>query len=190
MSETMQPYGERTSKAAVASVLFAILGVCPLVLVGGLLALLFGGIGYVNAGKPGYKGRGWAVTGMLLGILTLTFWGTGAWLMWGVATHGKAVHETAVGFLEDVGRGDVARARARSMPPMDEATIRTLVDLIRMHGPQKELMVTGYRIVNDEATIRAGVTFGSTPMEAEIHMTYVDGEWRVRGATITPAARP
>src|SRR5690349_9969528 len=62
----------RLSKAALASLIFGIIGCVPFVT--GALALLFGLIGFFTAGGPFRRGRWMAVVGSLLGMVSLIFW--------------------------------------------------------------------------------------------------------------------
>ncbi|HEX8911878.1 MAG TPA: hypothetical protein VF796_05930 [Humisphaera sp.] len=61
------PEPERTSAAAIGSVI----GALVLPLIGGLLGVVLGILGLIEAGKPGKKGKGLAITGIVLGVLHL-----------------------------------------------------------------------------------------------------------------------
>ncbi|MFT3789327.1 MAG: hypothetical protein QM770_24625 [Tepidisphaeraceae bacterium] len=58
----------KTSGAAIAALICGLIICFPLT---SLAAILLGLIGFINAGKPGMKGRGLAVAGLLLGLIGL-----------------------------------------------------------------------------------------------------------------------
>lgn len=71
----------RTSGMAITSFVCAILGCCPFI--PSLLAVLFGVGGMVAVSRnPMLRGRGFAVTGLILGVLGLAAWGLGT--VWAV----------------------------------------------------------------------------------------------------------
>ena len=70
---TMAPQ-RQTSGAAVASLICGILGCVPLLT--GLLAIILGIVGLrTNARATRYTGRGMAIAGLILGLISLIAWG-------------------------------------------------------------------------------------------------------------------
>lgn len=66
----------KTSGLAIASLVCSLLGCCPIVT--SLLGVILGGAAMVSiGGNPARKGRGLAVTGLLLGVIGLVAWGAG-----------------------------------------------------------------------------------------------------------------
>ncbi len=63
-----------TSSMAVTSLIFGLLGFCVPYLAS-LLAIIFGSAGMVRTGEGKRSGRGFALTGLILGIFTLLGWG-------------------------------------------------------------------------------------------------------------------
>src|SRR5271154_2442314 len=66
------PGARRTSAAAIVSLIFGILGCIPFV--GSTVAIRCGIIGFKAAGRPDVKGRGLAVTGIILGLIWLVLY--------------------------------------------------------------------------------------------------------------------
>ncbi|MGB8989258.1 MAG: DUF4190 domain-containing protein, partial [Candidatus Sulfotelmatobacter sp.] len=93
----------KTSGAAVCSL------VCGLVMcipgLTGLVAVITEIIGIAETGKPGVKGRGMAIAGLILGIISLAGWGAagaGGFMMFQAAKPQRAFAKT---FITDLSAG-------------------------------------------------------------------------------------
>ena len=111
---TMAPQ-RQTSSAAVASLICGILGCVPLIT--GLLAVILGIVGMRTTKDPRYSGRGMAIAGLILGLLSLVVWGViaggGAMGGWMAYSYTKAEREAAKQFAADVAAGNIEAAQAR-----------------------------------------------------------------------------
>src|SRR6266550_1464930 len=67
------PPQRKASGAAIAALIFGILGCVPLIT--GLIAIVCGFIGIRTTRDPRYSGRGMAVAGLILGLLSVVIWG-------------------------------------------------------------------------------------------------------------------
>jgi hypothetical protein len=72
------PPATRTSAAAITSLVCGLLMCIPLVT--GLVAVLTGIIGISATSNPAIKGRGMAIAGLILGLISLAVWGGGGYL--------------------------------------------------------------------------------------------------------------
>jgi hypothetical protein len=107
----MQP---RTSGAAITSLIMGILLCIPAIT--GLGAILFGIIGLGSTRKPGVRGKGLAITGLILGLLNLVGWGVFGGIM-GVAWKATGPDRaTAVSFVQDLCTGNVVAAQGLCDP--------------------------------------------------------------------------
>lgn len=102
---------QRTSAAAVASLIFGILG-C--LVITGIIAVITGIIGLKATKDPNVKGRGFAITGIILGLLfgvlgAGCFATTGAAALWGYKQIAPAI-ETTNGFTRAIAAGDASAA--------------------------------------------------------------------------------
>ena len=162
-----QPYGpSRTSGAAIASLVLGLLGICPLVFVGGLIATLLGVIGIAATGKPGVKGRGLAIAGLILGILTMLVWG-GIGGVVGTAYRATAGDRvTARQFLTDVAAGNATAAAADCVPGTSADAIQQQIDAVKPLGPLNNSMFFSMAVNTGNGTSTAVVggsaVFGST----------------------------
>src|SRR5205085_8436409 len=110
------PPQRKTSGAANAALIFGILGCVPLIT--GLIAIVCGFIGIRTTRDPRYSGRGMAVAGLILGLLSVLIWGIvggtaglGGWMAY---TYTKPAREAAKQLAADLAAGNVDAAMARS----------------------------------------------------------------------------
>src|SRR5205085_1420291 len=102
------PPQRKTSGAANAALIFGILGCVPLIT--GLIAIVCGFIGIRTTRDPRYSGRGMAVAGLILGLLSVLIWGIvggtaglGGWMAY---TYTKPAREAAKQLAADLAAGE------------------------------------------------------------------------------------
>jgi len=109
-----QPTGG-TNGFAVASLVCSILGFCVLFL-GGLLGILFGVLGISAASKTNGRGKGMAIAGIIIGLLTLVESGVivGGGYFFGkkVAGIARQYMTTPQQYVEDLSAGKIDEAQA------------------------------------------------------------------------------
>jgi hypothetical protein len=106
------PMPQRKSGAAIASLVLGILGCVPLAT--GLLAILFGVIGIRKTRDPYVSGKGLAIAGRILGIISVVGWsGFGGLLGYGYV-ESKPARVVAAQFLKDLSAGNTSGASANS----------------------------------------------------------------------------
>jgi hypothetical protein len=106
------PYApERTSGAAIASLVLGFVGFC-IPLIGGLVAVILGLVGIASTGKPNVKGRGLAIAGLILGLLTLLGWGVFGGIMGVMMAKAGPDRAAARTFLTHIAAGDAVAAHA------------------------------------------------------------------------------
>jgi hypothetical protein len=111
----------RTSAAAVASLVMGLLGCLPFVT--GVFAIITGVIGIAVTARPQVKGRGMAIAGLCLGILSLLSWtgiGVGAWRWWVLSAPERVVAQQ---FVSDLSQGNTASAAAASTSHLTAAQL-------------------------------------------------------------------
>ncbi len=116
---------QRTSAAAVAAFVFSLLLCIPLL--NAVLAFLLGIIGFSATGKPGVKGRGFAVTALVLSILQLLCWG-GLGIVYKTLWNKSAVpRQVATKFVADMGNENFADAATISTPDYLKSTVESVI---------------------------------------------------------------
>jgi hypothetical protein len=82
-----------------------------------LLAVIFGIVGLRTTKDPRYSGRGMAIAGLILGLLSLVVWGViaggGAVGGWMAYSYTKPEREAAKQFAADLAAGNIEAAQAR-----------------------------------------------------------------------------
>src|ERR1700722_38995 len=100
----------RTSGAAIASLILGILGCVPLLT--GILAVILGAVGISATKKPNVGGRGLAIAGLVLGLVSIVGWtGFGGLMGWAYIETGPS-RIAARTFVTDLSNGDVTSADA------------------------------------------------------------------------------
>lgn len=162
------PAQRHTSAAAITSLVCGILGCIPFIT--GLLAVVCGFIGMRTTRDPRYSGRGMAVAGLILGLLSLLVWGgigatagLGGWLAY---THTKPAREAAKQFATDLAVGNVDAAHARCTSQVRREDLVTASAKIKKWGPLQDttMPVGSVQTINglEEAFVAGVATFSGT----------------------------
>ena len=106
---------KKTSGAAIASLICGVLGCIPLIT--GLLAVILGFVGIRSTRNPNTSGRGMAVAGLILGLVSILGWGfflasagMGALAMY---NYGKEGRELGRAFAQDLASNNIDAALAK-----------------------------------------------------------------------------
>ncbi len=168
-----QPYGvpQTTSGAAIASLVLGFVGFCVPV-IGGLIAIVLGIVGIGSTGKPNVKGRGLAIAGLVLGVLTLLGWSGAGLAGFGFYRATAPDRATARSFLTHVGAGDTAAAATDCVPGTAPEEIQALVDRVKPLGALSDTTFVSASVNSTNGattTIVAGnAVFGTTPKSVQI----------------------
>ena len=169
-----QPFGmpSKTSGAAIAALVLGLVGFCVPV-IGGLVAVILGIVGIASTGTPNVKGRGMAISGLILGLLTLLGWG----VMGGVVgvMFAKAAPDRAAArtFLTHVAAGDAAAAHADCVPnSVADQHVDQLIGQVQPMGALKDTTFFGMEIQagNGQATaiVSGNAIFGTTAKQVTV----------------------
>jgi Domain of unknown function (DUF4190) len=129
----------RTSAAAVASLVMGLLGCLPFVT--GILAIITGIIGIAVTGRPDVRGRGVAVAGLILGIVSLLSWtgiGVGAWRWWVITAPQRNV---ARQFVSDLSHGNTSAAAAQSTTRVTDAQLDAAAQKAKSWGGAQRIRI-------------------------------------------------
>lgn len=102
----------RTSGAAIASLVFGLLGCIPFIT--SAVAVILGIVGIRSTGKPNVGGRGLAIAGLILGLLGIIGWSLSAGGLYTVYVASRPARDTAKQFAMQLGSGNVQAAQAMS----------------------------------------------------------------------------
>ena len=169
---TGSPYApQTTSGAAIASLILGILGFCIPAL-SGLVAIILGIVGIRSTAKPNVKGRGLAIAGLVLGVLTLLGWlGLGGAF---TAMFVAAAPDRAAGrqFLTDLASGNAAAAQADCVATTTPTAIQQEIDAVKPLGPLNDTTFSGMRFNfkngGSTAFVAGNAVFGTTPHAVQV----------------------
>jgi hypothetical protein len=156
----------QTSGAAVASLICGILGCVPLIT--GLLAVILGIVGLRTTKDPRYTGRGMAIAGLVLGILSLVVWGAiGGGTFWGgraLYKYTAAEREVARQFAADLAAGNIDAAQARCTSQVKREELVNASNKMKGWGTLKDTTLIGSKQTThgvEETYLGGAATFSS-----------------------------
>jgi hypothetical protein len=123
----------KTSAAAVTALVMGLLFCIPGIT--SLGAVLFGFIGIGATKNPMVRGRGMAISGLILGILGVLGWGGCGGLAaysWIATSQDRAVAQT---FIQDIAAGKVTEASALVEPGVDTKSLKDFSTTVQAAGP-------------------------------------------------------
>lgn len=173
----MAPTPKRSNGPAIGSLVCGLLGCVPFIT--GLLAVILGIVGIRKTKDPHVGGKGLAIAGLILGIVSI-----GAWALFGSAILALVVgtqanRDLAGKFIKDLGAGNVqaASASASSLAPGD---LQAMSDEVKGYGAVADVTTFGTNIVNNTAELAGMVKFADGSAKA-FHMKQVKSgdAWKV-----------
>jgi hypothetical protein len=175
----------RTSGAAVASLVFGLLGCIPFVT--GLLAVVCGILGISKTKDPRYSGRGLAIAGLLLGLLSIVLWGifgSGAYALY---AYGKPAREAATQYARDLSGGSLDAAMANSTSTITRDELQAAADAMKPWGALQDTtlpVVAMNKSTGSAETIEVGgvAKFQNAQAVAYFaHMVKQNGQFKMDG---------
>jgi hypothetical protein len=122
----------RTSAAAITSLVTGLLLCIPLVTQ--VAAIVSGILGFRATAKPHVSGRGFAIAGLVLGVVGLLGWAGVGFAGYSAFEASGPVRETARTWIEDVAAGDTDAAIASSVPALQRADVAAMTPYLMEHG--------------------------------------------------------
>ena len=191
---------QRTSAAAVTSLVLGILGCVPLLT--GLLAVAFGLAGIRTTRDPRIRGRGLAIAGLVLGLVSLAGWSLFGGLIGVGYARSRPARAVAEQFTTDLAAGDVTAAQSRCTAAVARPSLDAAAASMRPWGPLSDFTASNfnYSILNGtEICALTGVaTFANnTRADFSFRLVKQSGTFRVDSFSIanqsgmaTPATTP
>jgi hypothetical protein len=184
------PYGmppqKTTSGAAIASLIFGILGCVPFIT--GLLAIILGIVGIKKTGDPRYSGRGLAIGGLLLGLLSLVLWGVfggGLYAYYVVATPARQLSHQ---FARDLAAGNIDAAQGSSTGAIGRDELATASEKMKSWGTLQDTTV--FPVMEKSGGVDAfeGAGFinfsNGQPVQYFVRMVKTGGQLKVDGFSL------
>jgi hypothetical protein len=170
-------------------VIFSIVGFCVL-FVGGIVGVILGFLGLRNARDPSVGGRGMAITGVVVGLLSiLTSIIAVGGIYYGLHSALKITQQqraVARQFVQDLSSGDPANASKEATGNVTAADLSALGDKLHPLGAFKDMTSNQINIndTNGVATCKLHGTaeFANGNQAYDITLTRVGGVWKVSQA--------
>ncbi|MGN6367110.1 MAG: DUF4190 domain-containing protein [Phycisphaerae bacterium] len=178
------------SKSSLASLICGILGCIPFVT--GALALVLGIVGIVRTGRPEKSGRWMAVTGLILGVISLAAWssiGLASGGIWAMIRATAAPRIAAHTFLHNVSVSDDAAAKAQLVDISDEE-YEAFAEKFREQGTFTSATFYSTDITNDKAHLSGSAHFDKGGAQStagvRVDLRNVGAQWKITAATVSP----
>jgi hypothetical protein len=191
---------QRTSAAAVTSLVLGILGCVPLLT--GLLAVAFGLAGIRTTRDPRIRGRGLAIAGLVLGLVSLAGWSLFGGLIGVGYARSRPARAAAEQFTTNLAAGDVTTAQSRCTGTVPRPSLDAAAATMRPWGPLSDFTASNfnYSILNGTETcsLTGAATFANnTRANFSFRLVKHSGAFRVDSFSIanqkgaaTPATIP
>lgn len=131
------PEPRRSNVLAVTSLICGLLACVPFVT--GIAAVITGALGIRKANDPRYGGRGIAIAGLVLGVMSILLWAMFGGGFWALFKATEAPRALAATFVRDVSAGDINSAMAVSGPLVTATELRELSSTMQEWGSFREL---------------------------------------------------
>lgn len=132
---------KKTSGAAITSLVCGLLFCIPAIT--GLVAVITGFIGIKSTSRPNVTGRGMAITGLILGLLSLAGWSVAGYAIYRVSKEAIVVAQDSKAFANAVIAGDFSSARQFTTSNMKDADLDQLKSQLSTWGSLTDLQVAG-----------------------------------------------
>jgi hypothetical protein len=150
------PAMTRTSGTAVASLVCGLIMCIPGIT--GLVAVITGFIGIAETGKPGVRGRGMAVAGLILGLISLCGWGlagVGGYAMFRAAKPQRAFAKT---YISDLAAGKVDQCVANSTSTLTPDILDAAAKKMNAWGTLQDTTIMAFAFNSNNGKYDGSVT--------------------------------
>jgi len=175
------PAGQQSNGLAITALIMGILSCIPGV---GLLAILFGALGLGKAKDPRVGGKGLAIVGILLGLISIVAYaGVGYSVYWGVNKF-KALAEPGVKFFQALNKGDMAQAKSYTTSNITDADLTQLRETVKGMGELKDPKPTNFDFKNDVLDVSGTAVFANGTKKYNFKMVKVGDTYKVDKFTL------
>ena len=178
------PPPQQSNGPAIASLILGILGCVPLIT--GLLAVILGFVGLRKTRDPNVGGKGLAIVGLILGLLSIFGWCAFGGAMVAGWRASRPVRVTAHQFIADVANGNTQAAANESTLNSGEIVLGTTQ--MQQYGQFVDTTFTNfnYNVNNGISTAKVtGIaTFSKGPKACTVEMVKQAGTYKVTAYTL------
>jgi hypothetical protein len=173
------PAPRKTNGAAVGSLIVGLLGFC-IPFLGGLIAVVLGFFGIQKAKDPQVGGKGMAIAGLILGLLSIGVWALAGGGVMRLIRGTAAEREVAKQFITDVAAGNTDAALAKTDGTIQREEVQDLTKTVQGWGSLKDVTTAGFSYSGGRCQVAGVATFGETSKPFEMNLVE-SGEdvWKV-----------
>ena len=175
------PQGQQSNGLAITALIMGILSCIPGV---GLLAILFGALGIGKAKDPRVGGKGLAIVGIVLGLLSIVAYaGVGYFGYWGFGKL-KAMAEPGAEFFKAVDAGDFTKAKQYATGNISDVDLAKARETMKTMGEYKDMKVTKGDFKNGVLDCSGTVIFEKGTKSFQFRMVQSSGVYKVDKFTL------
>jgi hypothetical protein len=173
----------RTSGAAIASLILGILGCIPFLT--GILAVILGAVGLNATKKPNVGGRGLAIAGLVLGLVSILGWTGFGGLMGWVYVETGPTRIAAKAFVTDLSNGDINSANTLCVPGTSKDSLQAASDQMKDWGALTKVRFFSFHVYSSQGFTSRLVT-GAAQFANSMHtvqitfVTQADGSEKIK----------
>jgi hypothetical protein len=171
------PGPRKSNGAAIASLILGILGCVPFIT--GILAVILGIVGIKAGSDPQRGGKGMAIAGLLLGVLSIGLWSLFGGGIYALVKGTTPQRELTRQFITNLASGNVAAAEAQA----DGMTTDELNDIaVEMNGwgGLKDTTIVGISAEPSRTQVVGAAVFGTKSKEFEAEVVkQPDGTYKI-----------
>ena len=177
------PAPRRTNGAAVASLVCGLIFCIPFVT--GLAAIVLGIFGIKKAKDPMVGGKGLAIAGLILGVLSVGIWTLFGGGILALVKGTEAQRDVARQFITDLAAGNVDAAQANTDGTISREQLEDWSKTMQGWGKLNDTTIVGVSAEPGKTQIGGSATFGTTPRGFEaIVLKQPDGVYKVSDLTM------
>jgi len=178
----------RSNSWAIAGLVFGILGCVPILT--GLLAVAFSWIGLRKAGRdPQKSGRGLAIAGLILGLVSLVAWTLGGGGVYAFYVGTTEIRATANEVVRDLGQGKIDAAAALFDKPVASDHFDSINQLVQNQGAFVDSAANSVSANNvngnKTAEVSGTATFANGAVQYDVSLVKIGDKWKVKDVHFT-----
>jgi hypothetical protein len=172
------PGPRKSNGAAIASLILGILGCVPFIT--GLLAIILGIVGIKAGNDPQRGGKGMAVAGLLLGILSLGVWSLFGGSIYYFLQGTSQQRELTRQFVSNLSSGNIEAAEAQTDGSITREELDNFSQQIKKWGAPKNTTIFGVSAQPGQTQVVGSAVFGSTAKGFQAEVTkQSDGTYKI-----------
>jgi hypothetical protein len=171
----------RSNALAIISLILGILGCVPVIT--GVGAIIFGALGISSSNKHNTGGKGMAIAGIILGLISLVLWGLFGSAIFAFVSSSAQPRAIAKQFATHIGNGNAVAAQAMCSSNVTSLEIADAIATAKSYGPLKDTALFGVNVNSISGVshwkVAGSATFGNKPMPYEVDIDKTGSTYQI-----------